>query len=885
MFKKHNLALVIAALAVANLTQAQESKQREVESLRGENFQLEEVLVTARKKVENLQSVPVAIDAIGAAELQEKAISSLADVAKYSSSLTFETGVLPNDTRPTIRGMNITRGRPNVAILVDGVDISSETLTVAGGGAYANMGLLELQRIEIIKGPQSVTYGRSAFAGAVNYVTKRPVADEGVVGYVEGEVDEHGYWRGLGAVSFPLSDQLAMNVAGLTSDFDGHYENPVTGGDLGANEQTGGSIALNFEGESDFSAYFRGEYIKDESTPRPVVMAASVRPLGSAPSDFFLLGSVTDNSMKVPIPGGDRGLPEATQAECDDNAAWRHLAGFTPACATMLTGDISDFGEDDLDLSPDPSTGKDFVGTKIENTRLSLELDWQIGEIQLQSLTGYTQNETSVEEDFDKTNYTLDGFFPGSAALDPTYIGPAGAVLTQFGVETNSDTSFDYDQISQEFRFQGAVGDIEWMGDVLYWAEDMDSVMNQMWWVSSYIDTDYYNSKLSLIADPTCTVPGDVTTCELFTGVQTEMLPNRTPINRDTEHWSVAGSMVYNLGDAWRLTAEGRYLEETIDYEGLPRDTYVNGLLNMPYFNDDLEVVDPEMQKDTIKETAFVPRFSADWQATDDIFAYVSAGKGFKPGGIATTDGNGDITTGHYEPEELWAYELGGKTDLMGNRLRLNGAIFYNDYTNQQVPYFVRNELGINKVSITNAGESEVYGAEVEATYRPSANWTFFLGYTHVETEYLDFNISDVGDPGTYDKVQSGNAEGDFSGTSFPNTPEDVAVASIRYDGQFNNGWGYFTELFGNYQSKRYLDAGNLTYLDSVLIADFSAGLDGEKWSLVAYVNNFTDEDKVRSGLGNVNFGFMPLGQVPPFGANLVLPNPRTFGARFRYRF
>ena len=215
----------------------------------------------------------------------------------------------------------------------------------------------------------------------------------------------------------------------------------------------------------------------------------------------------------------------------------------------------------------------------------------------------------------------------------------------------------------------------------------------------------------------------------------------------------------------------------------------------------------------------------------------------------------------------------------------MNGAIFYNDYTNQQVPYFVRNELGINKVSITNAGESEVYGAEVEATYRPSANWTFFLGYTHVETEYLDFNISDVGDPGTYDKVQSGNAEGDFSGTSFPNTPEDVAVASIRYDGQFNNGWGYFTELFGNYQSKRYLDAGNLTYLDSVLIADFSAGLDGEKWSLVAYVNNFTDEDKVRSGLGNVNFGFMPLGQVPPFGANLVLPNPRTFGARFRYRF
>ena len=380
MFHKRGLVLAIGALSAAGLAHAQEG--REVESLRGENFQLEEVLVTARKKVENLQSVPVAIDAIGRAQLEEKAISSLADVAKYSASLTFETGVLPNDTRPTIRGMNITRGRPNVAIMVDGIDISSETLTVAGGGAYANMGLLELERIEVIKGPQSVTYGRSAFAGAVNYVTKRPVADDGVTGYVEGEYDEHGYWRGLGAVSFPLGDSLAMNISALTSDFDGHYENPLTGGELGANEQNGGSIALNFEGDGDFTAYFRGEYIKDESTPRPIVMAASVRPEDSADNDFFLLGSVPDNSAKVPIPGGERGLPEPTQAECDEAAAWRHLAGFTPACATMLMGDISDAGEEDISLSPNPNTGRDFRGTEIENLRLSLELDWQIGEVQ-----------------------------------------------------------------------------------------------------------------------------------------------------------------------------------------------------------------------------------------------------------------------------------------------------------------------------------------------------------------------------------------------------------------------------------------------------------------------------------------------------------------------
>jgi len=222
----------------------------------------------------------------------------------------------------------------------------------------------------------------------------------------------------------------------------------------------------------------------------------------------------------------------------------------------------------------------------------------------------------------------------------------------------------------------------------------------------------------------------------------------------------------------------------------------------------------------------------------------------------------------------------------LGNRLRLNGALFYNDYTDQQVPFFVTNAVGVNNVSVTNAGESEVYGIEMEATYRPSANWTFMLGYTHVETEFTDFNISDTGgSPGLYDKVQSGNPEGDFDGVSFTNTPEDVALASIRYDGQFSGGMNYFTELFANYQSKQYLDQGNLTYLGDYTLVDFSAGISNEHWQVTAYVDNLTDEDDVQSGLGNVSYGFMPGGAVPPFGANLSLPNPRTFGMRARYMF
>lgn len=887
MHNKTHLAVVVG-LATASLAGQGVAETREVSSLRGEDFQLEEVLVTARKKVENLQSVPIAIDAFSEAMIDEKGISSLEKVAKYSTSLSFDVGLLPSDTRPVIRGVNITRGRPNVGILIDGIDVSSETLTTAGGGAFTNLGLLDLERIEVIKGPQSVTYGRSAFSGAVNYVTKRPQADKGIYGYAEGEYDEHDYGRILGNVVIPvIKDQLAVGITLQSSDYDGYYENPNTGGDLGGIDQTGGAIAINFVGENDFSAYFRAEYADEKYTPRPVVGNNSMSVV-SAEGDFLQLGSLGKNSRNMPIPGGERGFPTPTQEECDASTPFSYLAPFgsRSACAAMLSGDVSDAKEKDIDLSANPNTGKDFKGTKIENTRLSLELDWQLDEIQLVSLTGYTDNSTSVEEDFDYSDYELETQGPGSARFNPLYIGPPEAASTQFGVSTNSDTSFDYKQWSQEFRVTGEVGKLEWMGDLLYWREDMDSVMNQQWWANPTMDTDYYDSILSAtVLSSLCSVPGDVTTCVGFSGVQDEMTPLKIPITRDTEHWSAAVSLTYNFTDAIRVTAEGRYLDETIDYTGVPLDVYLNGFLNIPYIDPETGSTTPTRQKETVEENEFVPRFGADWQVTDDMFAYASVGKGFKPGGIATTDANGDIRSGQYKPESLWAYELGFKTDLLSNRLRLNGAVFFNDYSDQQVPYFVADDLGVTFVSITNAGESEIKGFELEAVYRPSENWTFTLAYTYSDAEFKDFKIIDVAEPSTYDKVISGNEEGDFSGNTFPNTPKDIALAAIRYDGSFSNGVNYFTELFGNYNSKRYLDQGNLSYLDEYYLLDFSAGITSDHWQVTAYVNNLTDEDKVQSGLGNVGFGYFPSGQIPPFSANLTLPNPRTFGMRARYIF
>ena len=142
MKMRSKLTLAIAAAACtavpASLSLAQES---------GANtLALEEIVVSARKRDESLQDIPIAVDVYTEAKLEQLSIDNVDTLSRYTPSLTYDQGVLPQDTRPVIRGAAAQRGRPNVGILVDYVDVSSEALTVAGGGVTTNLRLLDLQR-------------------------------------------------------------------------------------------------------------------------------------------------------------------------------------------------------------------------------------------------------------------------------------------------------------------------------------------------------------------------------------------------------------------------------------------------------------------------------------------------------------------------------------------------------------------------------------------------------------------------------------------------------------------------------------------------------------------------------------------------------------------
>jgi iron complex outermembrane receptor protein len=171
------------------------------------------------------------------------------------------------------------------------------------------------------------------------------------------------------------------------------------------------------------------------------------------------------------------------------------------------------------------------------------------------------------------------------------------------------------------------------------------------------------------------------------------------------------------------------------------------------------------------------------------------------------------------------------------------------------------------------------------------------VGYVYSDANFEDYNLSKIaGDLGPGVTISSpnniadaGNPEGKFDGNQMPLSAEHSAVWSVRYETAISNQLRGFTELNGSYQSKRYLTAGNRSYLPSYDLWNLSVGADAESWRVILYVDNLFDDDTIRSGLSNTDYGFLPDigagGFAIPDAVNLILPQPRTFGARATYRF
>ncbi|WP_139139380.1 TonB-dependent receptor [Sphingobium phenoxybenzoativorans] len=314
----------------------------------------DEIIVTARKRSEGLQAVPIAVSAVTASSLEQRNIVRLDQMSAVVPNATFKTAAsIPTEVQPFIRSIGDRSSEPSQdlsnAISIDGVYL----VNIAG----SNVDTFDVEQIEVLRGPQGVLQGRNSTGGAVNIRTKRPSGELHARAMVSYERFDALQLKGY--VEAPLAqDVLAVKLSAFRTTGGNYSRNVITGErDTGGIRAAGGRIGLLFTPSSDFTAYLTADYSKDSSPP-PAVRAANHSGSIAAPYN----GAYAQPQPRVC----------ALFQECSTYAPYTN--------AFSLTG---------------PNHSK--------NRGLALNLDWDIGGITLSSVTGYRAVNQMTNIDLDAT--------------------------------------------------------------------------------------------------------------------------------------------------------------------------------------------------------------------------------------------------------------------------------------------------------------------------------------------------------------------------------------------------------------------------------------------------------------------------------------------------
>jgi outer membrane receptor protein involved in Fe transport len=801
---------------------------------------LEEILVTARKVEEKSQDVPISLRVLSAEEMRRQGFDTLADSGMLLPGVTFDVGGFVQDTRPAMRGMQNERGRPSVAVLIDYVDASTENLTIPGGSSALYTRLLDVERMEVVKGPQTLLYGRNAFGGAINVVTRRPTFDwEARAGL---EVGNGGRETLDAGVSGPLIDDvLAFRASVAGHELDGFYRNPNTGADVGTEDSLAGSLALLWTPTDRLRVYTRYQQ-SDEEYSQPA-------------SALFTWND------RLPVPGGrfSAGPPGSPQLPCPEDLGGVPSAVFQACTRGVVLGELQ-ADESDIDYSRDPATGRPFPGMEQTQRFGTLQADYEVWSGTLTYLAGFMDNESSDRSDTDYTDYP---------STDPF----------SFSTSTINILDYDFEHHSHELRHVGERGRVSWtVGGALYYEEARLVNASQFW----------MRNPDSLLGGPPF---------NLATAPNPGARPSN-PQSRETAHQSLFFSLGYQLTDRWRITGEGRFSWDEIDYR-VPtwsrQQVSLQQQVPLPFCppqTDDRDV--PQSQKypnvaydcfdeDRVKTDVFTPRALVEYTPTDDALYYASITTGFKPGGFAANEAV--ILAGQrYQEEEVTTYEVGAKTEWLDRRLRLNGALYFNDYRDQQIGVQQTPPGSVTPIpGITNAARVEVWGVEADATWLVSNNLQLSLAYAYTDAVFERYVQTEAGST-ALNKAEAGNIDADFSGNQVGKNPRHALSAAVDYYGELAGGYEWFAGATGLYRSRRYLDESNLNYLPEFYRVNLRLGIESGRYQLMAYVDNALDGDEVTNGQRVVDLG-NPDGFAPGRAYFLHLPQPRVYGLRLQASF
>ena len=751
---------------------------------------VEEVVVTARKRSEGLQDVPVAVTALTSDQIAEFGIRDLSDVSKITAGLIFDSEFSRGSNRPVIRGQANILGESGVSYFIDGLYVS---------GSIDDYDLSNVERIEVVKGPQSALYGRNTYAGAINIVTRG--AGESASGEVSLQMAQFDQYQVTAALSGPLGETVSAGVNVRHYERGGPFTNAYDDSEIGAQESRSFSAFVELKANDKLSIVARA-YNGTRNDGQPPVTATRYFDNNCYTDDGGLYQGAGRYYCGVVEPGpiNTDWTVQAPEAEDSDDHTQIGIRA-------------------DLDLT-DSMTLTWIAGTSERDEVFVIDGDYQ-------------------PTSFHVANFTPNGFpFGGFADGPPFFYAYAGSMSDfTFATATESET------VSQEVQLAFDAGRAQGLLGAYYYSEDRTSrdvrevSAAQQGLAAANWATEFARMRAICAASFLCESMAP------FFG-STIVVP------RDVNDISIVntalfGMVSFDLSDNLGLTFEGRFQDEEIEQNAVVQD------LGSP----------PESEvRAKASFDGFLPRITIDWRPNDSSLVYALYATGTKPGGFNSTIAiEAGIPT--YDEEEARSFELGYKTVLADGQITANLAWFMNEIEGYQLTQNV--QAGQNATSATvNAGDADISGFEAEVAAKPQAmpGITLRLNYAWTNPEYsqgYDQNeglLLDVADDGLtncstgrqFSGVESctGNAKfGSIAGRQVPRTAKHQVFADVEIRRPMDNGWEWYAGASYAFESSKFAQVHNEAETGETTLINLRGGVVSDRYDVRLWMRNVGGED------------------------------------------
>ncbi len=694
-WKLNAVVLPIAFIAGAGSAGAQESRQLLAEGL------LEEVVVRARRREEVLQETPIAVSAFNELALDYRGITTLDEIERYVPNLTLQNNpgwtAESNVSTIYIRGVgqkdHLATVDPGVGLYLDGIYI--------GRSLGAVLDVIDVEQIEVLRGPQGTLFGRNTIGGAINVTTVKPEVGGDFGGQLGAVVGTDDRLNLKGTLMAPLGDSAAMHFSVTSMQQDGYVTRIEDGADLGNEDTITSRVALSWLPSHSLTIDLNADYSRMHTN------APAYKLLGI---DFTDLSQLQGQVASVPPPMVF--IHNITSAAVGPGQP----CAVTDAAGNGITynPDVPNCVDTRYIFDGDKNAGSENRDPELDVWGVSGTVAWDLSDtLTLKSITGWRELVTESGRDGDHTPYRIAHF----------------------------SSDIDQDQFSQELQLLGTQANWNWIVGAYYFQEEGEDVNLLDFTVSNFISGgEYDNESAALFAQVNWSFTDTLhlTLGGRYTEESKKFLPQQYIIEN------------YYAGISQVLPPENPLaaLDAFFLQAGYPI---------LPALEKELEISEftpmASLAWDATDDLLLYGSYSEGFKSggfTQRVFPPAV------PGITVPEGASGTDLIPVFEPEFVTAYELGFKSSFMDRRARLNGALFYSDYEDMQVQTF-------NSVApvTSNVGSASIRGLELELQVVPGGGWVIdgMLAWLDAEYDEIDTSTTLIHPDNAFERVPewSGN--------------------------------------------------------------------------------------------------------------------------------